>query len=129
MIYQGLFSWLYCRLLCKRVVLRILFCIWTNYLIINLIVLIKRLFPVFLHRCMSFIQHSWALRGPENIGSWDLLEKIIAFSLFEGLHIVSVVVIIYCVQIARTALSFVILGQLRGLLFLVVVIVLYIGEG
>jgi hypothetical protein len=78
---------------------------------------------------MSFIQHSWALRGPENIGSWDLLEKIIAFSLFEGLHIVSVVVIIYCVQIARTALSFVILGQLRGLLFLVVVIVLYIGEG
>jgi hypothetical protein len=54
------------------------------------------------------------------------LEEIIAFSLLEGLH-VPIIVVIYSVQIARAALSFIILSHLRGLLFLVVVIVVILN--
>jgi hypothetical protein len=72
------------------------------------------------------MQHSWALRGPENVRPRDLLKEIIALSLLEGLH-VPVIVVIDSVEIARAALSFIILSHFRGLLFLVVVIVVILN--
>jgi hypothetical protein len=74
---------------------------------------------------MSFMQHPWALGGAENVCSRDLLEEIIALSLLEGLHIP--IIVIDCVEIARAALSFIILSYFRGLLFLVVVIVVILN--
>ena len=73
------------------------------------------------------------MRRPENVGARDLLKEIIALSLLEGLHvpiIVVVIVVVDCMEIARTTLSFVILSHLRHLLFLdVIVVALYIWKG
>jgi hypothetical protein len=75
---------------------------------------------------VSFVQHSWALGGAENVCPRDFLEEIITLSLLEGLDI-PIIVVINCVEIARAALSFIILSHLRGLLFLVVVIVVILN--
>jgi hypothetical protein len=69
------------------------------------------------------------LRRPKNVGARDLLKEIIALSLLEGLH-VPIIVVVDCMEIARTTLSFVILSHLGHLLFLdVIVVVLYIWKG
>jgi hypothetical protein len=75
---------------------------------------------------VSFVQHSRALGGAENVRPWDLLKEIITLSLLERLHI-PIIVVINSVEIARAALSFIILSHLRGLLFLDVVIVVILN--
>lgn len=83
----GLLLRLECLLFTKWVnFLWVLICIGSYYLIVNLVVFVDGLFPVFLDHGVPFVKHPWALGGSEDVGSWHFLEEI-TFPLLKSVSI------------------------------------------
>jgi hypothetical protein len=88
MVDQGsLLLRLECLLFTKWVnFLWVLICIGSYYLIVNLVVFVDGLFPVFFDHGVPFVKHPWTLGGSEDVGSWHFLEEI-TFPLLKSVSI------------------------------------------